>query len=131
MKLSLLLSLFSVALTTAYDPKACNNSPSLCSRTYDDVVYLGAHNSPSIRDASTEFNVGGVQYFNVTVQLSAGVRLVTAQLQLKDGQPRLCHGSCSFIDSGPLDNYLKEIKAWLDKNPSEGPSPPSPSLILH
>ncbi|RPA72256.1 PLC-like phosphodiesterase [Ascobolus immersus RN42] len=120
MKLPILLSALTAAtLVSAYDASACNNSPSLCDKPYDDVTYLGAHNSPSLRNAQTDFNIGGVQYFNVTVQLSAGVRLVTAQLQLKDGKPRLCHGSCSFIDSGTLDDYFKEIRAWLDKNPSE------------
>lgn len=38
---------------------ACNNSPLLCNKTYDDVVYLGAHDSPFLRDRGTSYSIAG------------------------------------------------------------------------
>jgi hypothetical protein len=98
---------------------ACNNSPDLCSKPYNSVVHLGAHDSPFVRDASTGFSASGNQYYNTTVQLSAGVRLVSAQVHMSNGEYHLCHSSCDLLDAGILSDWLKEIKQWLDSNPSE------------
>ena len=40
---------------------ACNNSPSLCSKSYGEITHLGAHDSPFVRDASTDFSTAGDQ----------------------------------------------------------------------
>lgn len=40
---------------------ACNNSPELCSRQYNNVTYLGARNSPFLRDDTTDFSTSGNQ----------------------------------------------------------------------
>lgn len=101
--------------------QSCNNSPSLCSRRYDNVTYLGAHNSPFLRDSSTGFSTSGNQFYNSTVQLSAGVRLLTAQVQNPSDSTALhvCHSSCSLLDAGTLSSWLSEIKSWMDSNPNE------------
>ena len=107
-----------------YSAKACNNSPHLCNLSYGAITYLGTHNSPFIRDQSTSFSTSGNQYFNVTVQLDAGVRLLQGQLH-KDsngGEPRLCHSTCTLMDGGTLANWLSQIKAWMDQHSSEGMS---------
>ncbi|KAK3050705.1 hypothetical protein LTR09_008071 [Extremus antarcticus] len=100
---------------------ACNNSPALCSKTYGQVTYLGAHDSPFVRDESTGFSTSGNQYYNSTVQLSAGVRLLTAQVQIPDGSTALhvCHTSCDLLDAGSLTDWLIEVRTWLESNPNE------------
>ncbi len=72
---------------------ACNNSPDLCQRAYNNITHLGAHDSPFVRDASTGYSVSGNQYYNTTVQLAAGVRLLSAQVQTNstNGQLSVCH----------------------------------------
>ncbi|KAK5136666.1 hypothetical protein LTR08_002319 [Meristemomyces frigidus] len=101
----------------------CNNSPALCSRTYDNVTHLGAHDSPFVRDSSTHFSSSGNQYYNSTVQLAAGVRLLTAQVQTTNststGQLHVCHTSCDLLDAGKLSGWLGEINTWLVANPNE------------
>ncbi|CAI7607328.1 unnamed protein product [Penicillium bialowiezense] len=98
---------------------ACNNSPDLCSKSYGEITHLGAHDSPFLRDSSTSNSIAGNQYFDTPTQLSAGVRLVTAQVHKDNSQWRLCHSSCSLLDAGLLSDWLKKIKTWLDDNPNE------------
>ena len=120
------LSYLSLTAAAAIDPSisrrqgaACNNSPSLCSKPYNSIVHLGAHDSPFVRDASTEFSISGNQYYNSSVQLSAGVRLLSAQVHKSNGEYHLCHSSCDLLDAGILSDWLEEIKTWLDNNPNE------------
>ncbi|CRG83153.1 hypothetical protein PISL3812_00501 [Talaromyces islandicus] len=98
---------------------ACNNSPDLCSKSWGDITHLGAHDSPFVRDSSTSYSVAGNQYYNTTVQLSAGVRLVTGQIHQNNNEWHLCHSSCSLLDAGTLESWLSEIKTWLDNNPND------------
>ena len=56
---------------------------------------------------------------NTTLQLDAGVRLVTAQVHNNSGSLHLCHTSCALLDAGPLSTWLAEIKAWMDVNPND------------
>jgi hypothetical protein len=98
---------------------ACNNSPDLCSRAYNNVTHLGAHNSPFLRDASTGNSASGNQFYNSTVQLSAGVRLLTGQVHNNNGPLHMCHSSCTLLDAGTLSDWLSEIKTWMDGNPNE------------
>lgn len=120
------LSFLSLSTAASLNPSisgrqstACNNSPSLCSKPYNSIVHLGAHDSPFVRDASTGFSTSGNQYYNSTVQLSAGVRLLSAQVHKSNGEYHLCHSSCDLLDAGILSNWLEEIKTWLDNNPNE------------
>lgn len=100
---------------------ACNNSPDLCSRNYNNVTYLGAHDAPFLRDSSTQYSTSGNQFYNTTRQLSAGVRLVTAQVQTNNDTSALhvCHTDCSLLDAGTLESWLSEIKSWMDNNPND------------
>ena len=100
----------------------CNNSPSLCSRAYDEITYLGAHDSPFVRDASTDYSASGNQYYNSTAQLSAGVRLLTAQVQLagnSGNELHVCHTDCDLLDAGSLSSWLAEVRTWMDSNTNE------------
>ena len=118
---------------------ACNNSPDLCSKTYGEITHLGAHDSPFLRDSSTSYSFFGDQsvalhricatthpnvlvsrYYDTPTQLSAGVRVVTAQVHKSNSEWRLCHSSCEWLDAGLLSDWLKDIKSWMDDNPNEG-----------
>jgi hypothetical protein len=103
--------------------RACNNSPKLCSKPYDQITHLGAHDSPFLRDSSTGFSTFGNQFFNTTVQLDAGVRLLSAQVHVasntetKARELHLCNSSCALFDVGAVSAWLWEIRTWVDANP--------------
>ncbi|KAK4239605.1 putative secreted protein [Achaetomium macrosporum] len=105
--------------TTSGAPLACNNSPDLCSRAYNNITHMGAHDSAFLRDDTTGNSIAGNQFFNATVALSAGIRMLQAQVHLSNGVLELCHTSCALLDAGPLDVCLAKIKSWLDANPNE------------
>lgn len=114
-----LLGLTSAAVLEPRQTTACNNSPDLCSKSYSAITHLGAHNSPFLRDASTSFSTSGNHYFNSTIQLDAGVRMLTAQVHRSDRGWLLCHTSCDLLDAGLLSDWLGEVKTWMDNNPSD------------
>ncbi|KAI1393784.1 PLC-like phosphodiesterase [Hypoxylon trugodes] len=105
--------------SSAASTTACNNSPDLCGRSYSNVTHMGAHDSSFLRDASTSNSIAGNQFFNATVALDAGIRLLQAQVHDKNGVIELCHTSCSLLDAGPLQDWLATIKTWMDDNPNE------------
>lgn len=96
---------------------ACNNSPNLCDKRYDEVTYLGAHNSYALRDDSTDNSISGNQYFNATLALDAGLRML--QIQTHGDSLNLCHSSCDLLDAGPLSDWLSHINDWMDDNTNE------------
>lgn len=98
---------------------ACNNSPDLCNRLYNNITYLGAHDSPFVRNASNGYTISGNQFYNTSQQLSSGVRLVTAQVHRSNSAWRLCHSDCSLYDAGLLSDWLASIGSWLDANPTD------------
>lgn len=98
---------------------ACNNSVDLCSRQYNNVTHMGAHDSAFLRNPSTDNSVAGNQYYNATVALSSGIRLLSAQVHNENGTLRLCHTTCELLDAGTLEAWLGKIKYWLDNNPNE------------
>ncbi|KND94752.1 hypothetical protein TOPH_00558 [Tolypocladium ophioglossoides CBS 100239] len=99
--------------------KACNNSPSLCSRQYNRITYMGAHDSSFLRDKSTGNSLSGNQFMNATVALDAGFRLLQAQVHKPNSTLELCHTTCSLLDSGPLESWLAAVNDWMSKNPNE------------
>jgi len=104
---------------------ACNNSPDLCSRSYNNITQLGAHDSPFVNGSSNangnsiSFTDAANQNMNSTAQLTAGVRLLSAQVHKNNGAWHLCHTSCSLLDAGTLSAWLSGIKTWLDANPHD------------
>ncbi|KAH7361162.1 PLC-like phosphodiesterase [Pyrenochaeta sp. MPI-SDFR-AT-0127] len=109
--------------TTASAQNACNNSPSLCSRAYNNITHLGAHDSPFLRNQETSFSTSGNHYYNTTVQLDAGVRLLSAQVHKTNESGseawHLCHSDCALLDAGSLESWLSEIKTWMDANTND------------
>ncbi|KAF7883091.1 uncharacterized protein EAF01_011600 [Botrytis porri] len=98
---------------------ACNNSPELCSRNYNNITHMGAHDVAFLRDSTTGYSTSGNQFYNATVALSAGIRLLQAQVHDSNGTLELCHTSCLLLDGGSLETFLKEIKTWMDANTNE------------
>jgi len=120
-----LLFLVSTLLTQAYGsalapvilPRAtvCNGHAELCSRSYGNVSYVGAHDSYAFKVGALASN----QDQNVTQQLNDGIRLLQMQALNQGGTIELCHTSCSLLDGGSLQDYLSIVKTWLDANPNE------------
>lgn len=110
-----LLSLSATAQTV------CNNAASLCSKSYGNITHLGAHDSAFLSDSTTSYATAGNQYYNSTVQLSAGVRLLSAQVHKEDdsNEWHLCHTSCQLLDAGKLSDWLADIKTWMDANTND------------
>lgn len=115
-----------LALSTAAQApiRACNNSPALCSRAYNNVTYLGAHDSPFVRNESNGYSVAGNQFFPSPVQLDAGVRLLTAQIHRITtpsgaSELHLCHSLCQLYDAGTVRSWLTGVRSWLDNNSNE------------
>jgi len=80
---------------------------------------MGAHDSSFLRDASTGNSLAGNQFFNATVALDAGIRLLQVQVHDLNGTIEMCHTSCSLLDAGPLQDWLSDVNAWMDENPNE------------
>ncbi|GFP53920.1 PI-PLC X domain-containing protein 1 [Trichoderma asperellum] len=97
----------------------CNNSPVLCDRHYNDITYMGAHDSAFLRDASTGNSVAGNQFKNATFALDAGLRFLQAQVHNENNTLRLCHTSCGLLDAGPLETWLAAINDWVVGHPSD------------
>lgn len=97
----------------------CNNSPTLCSRQYNKVTHMGAHDSSFLRDKSTGNSAAGNQFKNATVALDAGFRLLQTQIHKVDSGLRLCHTSCGILDAGPLDTWLAAVADWVKRNPND------------
>jgi hypothetical protein len=110
--------------STATAQTACNNSPALCSRAYNNITQLGAHDSPFLRNKNTSFSTSGNHYYDTTTQLEAGVRLLSAQVHKSDNGTgadvwHLCHSSCDLLDAGTLESWLSTIKTWMDQNTND------------
>lgn len=97
----------------------CNNSPLLCGRSYNSVTHLGAHDSAFLRNTQELNAIAGDQFFNATLALSAGVRLLQAQVHLLNGTLFLCHTSCGLLNAGLLETWLGLIGRWMDANPHD------------
>ncbi|OTB01479.1 hypothetical protein M426DRAFT_323495 [Hypoxylon sp. CI-4A] len=92
----------------------CNGHAELCDRIYSNVTFVGAHNSPFVGIGPADN-----QFTSPTDQLNQGVRFLQAQTQDDNGSPEMCHTSCILEDAGSLQDYLGEIKTWVDANPNE------------
>lgn len=119
-----LIAASALLYSTAIAQTACNNSPSLCSKAYNNITQLGAHDSPFLRNENTSFSTSGNHYYDTTTQLDAGVRFLSAQVHKNDNgtgadEWHLCHSSCDLLDAGTLESWLSTIKTWMDKNQND------------
>lgn len=115
-------------------PTVCNGSKALCSRSLDQVVLPGSHNSMSSQELG--FALPN-QTLTIPGQLDYGVRALLldtyyGRLQADgtvltddDGNIQtgtrgtyLCHVVCE-IGASPLSPVLRQIRKWLRANPQE------------
>ena len=95
---------------------------SLFYESYSAQTFIGTHNSAAIRTEENGWSLSGNQYYNVSIQLKSGVRLLQAQGHKSlngSSEVRLCHFNCALMDGGSLVDFLTTIKGWLDENPNE------------
>jgi len=95
----------------------CNGHADLCYRSYGNVTSLAAHDS--FAHNSDPLALGRDQRVDIPTQLQIGARALQAQAHMQDGQLRFCHTSCILFDGGPVVDYLKTVKTFLDANPDE------------
>lgn len=96
--------------------------PSLYHKRYSEQTFIGTHNAPAIRTADNDWSISGNQYFDVSAQLKAGVRLLQAQGHRDPSgsdDVRLCHFNCALMDGGSLYDMLATVKDFLDDHPTE------------
>ncbi|KAL4726267.1 hypothetical protein ACLX1H_006947 [Fusarium chlamydosporum] len=98
---------------------ACNNSPDLCDRQYNNITHVGAHGSSFLRDGNDGLSAAGNQNLNATDALDAGLRLLQAQVHKENNVLHLCHTSCDILDAGTLEAWLTKINAWMKANVNE------------
>ena len=120
----LLLTLLSSSISLTSAQQICNNSPDLCSKTYNNITHLGAHDSPFVRNVSNGFTPAGDQFYNSTTQLDSGVRLLSGQIHKVTAnggaaEYHLCHTNCDLYDAGSLSDWLNSLNSWLDSNPND------------
>lgn len=117
------LVLFSAALQAVSGQTSCNNSPSLCSRHYDNITYLGAHNSPfSERLIHGFLHVwqSVLLHDETTRRWSAASQPHKYKQTPRDSTTlHVCHTSCALLDAGTLSSWLSEIKTWMDAHPND------------
>ncbi|PVH93425.1 PLC-like phosphodiesterase [Periconia macrospinosa] len=106
--------------TTAAAPRPsntqpCNNYPEFCTRRYSNITEIAAHNSPFARERNAQSN----QQYSVTQQLNDGIRVLQGQAHYINDTLYYCHTSCDLLNTGPVEDYLREVVAWLDRNPFE------------
>lgn len=96
-------------------PRACNGSPALCDRAFDNVTFPGSHNSMSNRDDdwSLPNHTHGIE-----AQMAFGLRAINLDVYMFDGEPYSCHTHCE-IGRRKLSEMLAAIKDFMEKNPDE------------
>ena len=91
----------------------CNNYPELCSRSYSNITYVAAHNSPFVNPNNAAAN----QEFGVFAQLNDGIRMLQGQTHFFDNTIYYCHTSCNLLNAGSAESYFTNITRWVQKHP--------------
>jgi hypothetical protein len=109
-----LLGLVLAFAGTALGQTLCNGNADYCGRSYSDVSFVGAHDSPFVGDLPTDN-----QNLAISAQLDFGIRFLQGQTHMNGDTLDLCHTSCLLEDAGSLEDFLGEVKTWMDANPNE------------
>ena len=88
----------------------CNNYPEFCARSYSNITYVAAHNSPFISPNNAAAN----QLYGVTEQLNDGIRMLQGQTHFVDNAIYYCHTSCDILNAGSAESYFANITRWID-----------------
>jgi hypothetical protein len=92
----------------------CNGNSALCDRKYSSVAFIGTHDSAFVGLLPTQNQIR-----SITDQLNGGIRYLQSQTHNFENNLKMCHTSCDLEDAGPVEDYLREVKAWMDKNPRD------------
>ncbi|KAF8248282.1 hypothetical protein K440DRAFT_679928 [Wilcoxina mikolae CBS 423.85] len=87
--------------------QACNQYLEYCNRSYGNITYVGAHNSPFVRQNNAASN----QRLEVTTQLNDGIRM--RQTHKVNDTLYYCHTSCNLLNAGTVEDYLKTVVDWM------------------
>jgi len=111
------VTLFSMVQAVSLKRQAtvCNGHAELCSRTYGNVTFVGAHDSFAVGTN----NLAANQDYDVTQQLNDGIRMLQMQVHNSNGVIQLCHTSCVLYNGGTLADYLGKVKNWMDSNTND------------
>ena len=91
----------------------CNGKDALCERPFNQVPFVGTHNSMSnAEDGWLAPNQG----WNIRNQLEAGVRALNLDTYEVDGSVVLCHGFCELGEQ-PLEAALSDVRDFLNRQP--------------
>ncbi|KAF2035551.1 PLC-like phosphodiesterase [Setomelanomma holmii] len=91
----------------------CNNYVEFCNRKYSNITEVCAHNSPFTKQNNAARN----QAYGVTQQLNDGIRMLQGQAHYMNGTLYYCHTSCDLLNEGTVEDYLKEVTAWVETHP--------------
>ncbi|KAJ6566653.1 PLC-like phosphodiesterase [Mycena capillaripes] len=92
----------------------CSDHAELCDRLSDPLansVYLFYDIEP--------VTVAHDQEVDIPTQLGFGVRLLQGQAHTNGDLLHFCNTSCDLFDGGSVQDYLTNVKTFLDANPNE------------
>ncbi|EAU83708.1 hypothetical protein CC1G_05612 [Coprinopsis cinerea okayama7 len=95
----------------------CNGRAELCSRSYGNTTFLTSHNA--FAWSPLPLALARTQAVDVPTQLRLGARVLQAQSHMKDGRLHFCHTTCGLFDGGPVLDFLRTVKTFLEANPYE------------
>ena len=95
--------------------QACNNYPEFCERSYSNITYVGAHNSPFV----ARNNAASNQQLGVINQLDDGIRMVTGETHYNatTNTVSYCHTSCDLLNAGTAEEFFTTVTGWIKTHP--------------
>ncbi|KFH44636.1 hypothetical protein ACRE_045670 [Hapsidospora chrysogenum ATCC 11550] len=102
------------AAATALAQDACNGHVELCDRRYSDITFAAAHNAAFVGRGPSHN-----QFVYPEQDMDNGIRYLTTQVHIEDGEIRQCHSDCFLLDVGPFSEMVVSVKNWLDDHPRE------------
>ncbi|KAL7266741.1 hypothetical protein RUND412_010697 [Rhizina undulata] len=93
----------------------CNLYLEFCTRSYGNITFVAAHNSPFVR----ENNAAANQELDVVTQLNDGIRMLQGQTHMVNNTLYYCHTSCDLLNAGTVESYLTTVTNWIKSNPYE------------
>lgn len=93
----------------------CNNYPELCNRSYSNITFVAAHNSPFVNPNNAAAN----QALPVLDQLNDGIRMLQGQTHFNTSTRTIsyCHTSCDLLNAGTAEEYFINITSWVRTHP--------------
>ena len=93
----------------------CNNYPEFCSRSYSNITFVAAHNSPFVNPNNAAAN----QQLPVLNQLNDGIRMLQGQTHYNSTTNTMsfCHSSCDLLNAGTAQEYFTTITSWVQVHP--------------